>query len=142
MSQIDDIERAEMLNLVLLEKDAKKRFEKAREAIPVWEERVELSRQRGRHDLLTKATAKLEEVRQEAASAKLELEHIANEKAVLRGSALMPDSSHQLAQAESLIEDFRAMGVEPETGEIDELVREETADDMLAALKARMRDDS
>ena len=138
MSQIDEVERAEMLALVMQEKDARKRLEEANEALTLWEERVALSRQRGRHDLLAKATARLEEASLAAAAAELELEHLANEKAVLRGSALMPDSSHQLAQAESLVEDFRTMGVDPEAGEIDELVREETADDMLAALKARM----
>lgn len=137
---INEGDRAVMAALLIEEKQARERIARAEELIARWQPRIALAEQRGRSDLALEARRQLEEALREREAAQHEVERIAQEKAMLRHEVNRPaGNAAGEAHAEVLLESFREIGVDPEAVELKELERENTAEDALAALKARMK---
>ena len=137
MNPIDDSERAAMQGLLMEQKRLEGVLSEADDDIALWSTRVKLATQHGEEALAQECRTRLARAEAAAAEARLQLEHLQNEKDILRHGAHRPEGT-QTDQAEALLENFRAMGVHPEEQELKEITREQEAGDMLAALKARM----
>lgn len=138
---IDEGELGEMEALILEEKMHRKRFEDAKERVELWQPRLELAESRGRSELAAEARRRLTEARQDYGAARHQLERIQMEKSVLRKEANRPDDRTAAEMRdEQALDAFRSMGADPETWEINQVAKEQTADDALAALKARMEE--
>ncbi len=137
---VDPIDIERLTALKVLEKRARQRQEAAEEGLALWRPRVDLARRKGVADLVAEAEAQvlaLEEARRLAQS---EAESHAQEREVLLAVARQPeDGSQALANAESLLEDFQALGVNPSDEALRNVAREVAAEDMLAALKRKMQ---
>ena len=138
---IDDGELGEMEALILNEKYHREQLEKAQVLIERWTPRVKLAEERGRIELAGQAREMLRNAKQDYALARQNLERIAMEKSMLRQEARRPDDrTHAEIRDEQALDAFRSMGADPETYELNQVAKEQTADDALAALKARMKE--
>ncbi len=140
MNTIDDSERAAMQGLLMEQKRLEGLLTDAEEDIALWSKRVDLATQHGEEALAQESRVRLNRAKAEAADTRLHLEHLDNEKDILRHDTHRPEGT-ETAQAEALLDDFHAMGIHPEEHELNEISREQEAGDMLAALKARMSSD-
>ena len=131
-------DHAEMAALLIEEKQARKKFDEAREAFELWESRLERAESAGRDDLVQLALQELADAKQKGQEAKHAFERLKNEKSMLRVGSRLRDQPETVGQAEALVEDFRSMGINPEDEEIREVVKEQSAIDMLASLKNKM----
>ena len=134
---IDAADHAEMMGLVVQQKQAEERLQKAQDELAKWRPRVELARKKGAFDLAQEAAARVADAEREAAAAQLEIEHIANQKSALRFQSKLDDGTAP-ANTEVLLESFRSLGINPDDGAIDRVAKEQTSEDLLAALKAKM----
>ena len=136
----DPYDHARMTSLVMEEKAAKEAFVEAKQDIGKWKKRHQMALNAADIGLADTAGRKVAELEETMAKARFDLERIQQDKSMLRMEANLPQETHNTAQAEALIEDFRALGASPEEGELRELAIEQSAEDMLAALKTRMND--
>jgi len=147
MSDDEEIQEAihgEMTGLVLEYKRQKKKLARAEELLEKWLPRVELAEEKGRPDLVEQARRQVLQAKQDRAQAAHAIQALRDEKAMLRHESLRPDAAeaaYRETRDEMLLEDFRGLGVDPEAVQLDEMADEQSADDALAALKAKMRTD-
>jgi hypothetical protein len=129
-----------MTALLLEEKQARQKFQQARERFELWKNRLALAEEAGRDDLVEDALREMDSAKQEATGARATFERIKNEKSMLRVGSRLREQEDTVGQAEGLVEQFRAMGVNPEDEELRQVAKDQAANDMLAQLKARMTD--
>ena len=137
----DEFDHAEMTALVMDQKYQEQRFEKAQKMIDLWGPRLKLAEERNRPELVAEARRQLEEALKERAGARHCLERIQMDKSMLRHEVNRPEGVNE-ARNEALLESFKTIGVDPEAVQINDVAKEQSADDALAALKARMQSEN
>ena len=143
MAPPNEGDHAMMTALVLEEKQVRAKLEDARERFDLWRSRLRKAEEMGRADLFDEIERHLHEARAEGMAAKQTLERVEMDKAALRHESRSgaDQAAAKHAQAEHLLGQFEAMGVRPEDDELRRVERDREAEDMLAALKARMGGD-
>lgn len=114
--------------------------DKAHEEMNLWIKRMELAKQARDRDLWEAARQKAVEAEEKKTSAEKVVMELEVERDTLRRKARAPKADPGLAHAQHLMEQFKALGVDPEDAKFEKLSKEAGAQDALEALKRRMQE--
>jgi hypothetical protein len=116
--------------------------DKAQEQMNLWIKRMDLAKQARDRDLWEAARQKAVEAEDKKRDAEKVIMELEVERDNLRRKARAPKADPGLAHANHLMEQFKALGVDPEDAKFEKLEKEAGAQDALEALKRRMEQDS
>jgi hypothetical protein len=131
---IDDVDRLQMAQLILREREAQEKLDTAKQALSTWVRRGKLAVKAGEVELAREAKKRALEARDEIVAAEAELEQLTGAKRRLRREARRPDE-RPTTNAEMLVEHFRLQGLAPEDQEMREVVAQAEAELGVEALK-------
>jgi hypothetical protein len=112
---------AEMTHWVMRQKELERERDALTAEVEKWSRRVTLATDKGMHDLAGEAQAKLDEIRAKLAEIGPELDKVEMEKSALRMEARRPGAAadEALIRAETMVEQGRMAGLDPEAGKAE-----------------------
>ncbi|TVQ97531.1 MAG: hypothetical protein EA398_14555 [Deltaproteobacteria bacterium] len=127
----------ELMAYWVRERNAARRvIEKTREDAGLWLKRTKLARDAGREEMAQEAERRALEAKRAWDEAELRLQEAEMQIEQVRREARGPDRSG-LARAAATLDSFRAMGVDPQAAQFDEMEKRMRAEEFIAQVRER-----